>query len=116
MADVRRGDIWYCELSEAGQFVQKGKRPAVVVQSNKGNAHSGSVVVIPLTSQLKRLDIPTNVELDHSRYVGILNADSVAQCNQIRTIDMEALDWYMGSCRPADMVAIEEGVKIALDL
>ena len=86
---VRRGDIYYADLSSATiGSEQGGTRPVLIIQNNKGNVHSPTVIAAAITSQNKR-GLPTHIELKDESYG--LSKNSTIMLEQIRTIDKARL-------------------------
>ena len=85
---VKRGDIFYADLSPVVGSEQGGIRPVLVVQNDIGNKYSPTVIVAAITSQINKAKLPTHIELPGDDYG--LSKDSVVLMEQIRTID-EAL-------------------------
>jgi len=91
---IRRGEIYCANLNPVVGSEQGGNfRPVLVVQNNMGNKHSPTVVVVPITCNLKKNPLPTHVKIPLS--CG-LTVDSLALIEQIRTIDRLRLDRYIG--------------------
>ena len=88
----RIGEVYLLNFEGEGS-VQSGFRPGVVFQNNIGNAHSPNVVVLPLTTNLKRLDLPTNVLL-RAENTGLLK-DSVVLCGNPKCVPKEKLGRYL---------------------
>ena len=84
---VRRGDIFYADLSPVVGSEQGGMRPVLIVQNDTGNRHSPTVIAAAITSQTGKARLPTHIELSAG---GALRRDSVVLCEQIRTIDKSA--------------------------
>ncbi len=91
---VRRGDMFYADLSPVVGSEQGGIRPVLVIQNDMGNKYSPTVIVSAITSQLSKNKLPTHIELT-SREFG-LKADSVVLAEQIRTIDKSRLKEKIG--------------------
>ena len=91
---VRRGDMYYADLSPVIGSEQGGVRPVLIIQNDIGNKHSPTVIVSAITSQINKNKLPTHIELD-SREFG-LKADSVVLAEQIRTIDKSRLKEKIG--------------------
>lgn len=89
MQEIKRGDIYYADLSPVVGSEQGGTRPVLIVQNNVGNKYSPTVIVSAITSQLSKAKIPTHIELPANVYN--LPKDSVILCEQIRTIDKRRL-------------------------
>ena len=86
---VKRGDIFYADLSPVVGSEQGGTRPVLIVQNDMGNRHSPTVIAAAITSQMNKAKLPTHIELT-GRNVG-LTKDSVVLLEQIRTIDKRRL-------------------------
>ena len=86
---VRRGDIYYADLSPVIGSEQGGVRPVLVIQNDVGNKHSPTVICAAITSRMNKAKLPTHVEIDSSRYDII--KDSVILLEQLRTIDKKRL-------------------------
>ena len=91
---VRRGDMYYADLSPVIGSEQGGIRPVLVIQNNTGNKYSPTVIVSAITSQLNKNKLPTHIELDSKNFG--LKADSVVLTEQIRTIDKSRLKEKIG--------------------
>ena len=91
---VRRGDMYYADLSPVVGSEQGGIRPVLVIQNNTGNKYSPTVIVSAITSQLNKNKLPTHIELDSNNFG--LKADSVVLTEQIRTIDKSRLKEKIG--------------------
>ena len=94
MSIVKRGDIYYADLSPVVGSEQGGMRPVLIVQNDTGNKHSPTVIAAAITSQTGKARLPTHIELN-AQSVG-LSRDSVILLEQIRTIDKSRLRERMG--------------------
>lgn len=86
---IRRGDIYFADLSPVVGSEQGGVRPVLVIQNDVGNKFSPTVIVSAITSQLSKAKLPTHVELSSVQYH--LPKDSVVLLEQIRTLDKKRL-------------------------
>ena len=86
---VKRGDIYYADLSPVVGSEQGGVRPVLIIQNNVGNRHSPTVICAAITSRMNKAKLPTHVEIDARRYRIVKN--SVILLEQIRTIDKRRL-------------------------
>ena len=109
--DIRRGDIYYADLSPVVGSEQGGTRPVLVIQNDVGNKYSPTVIVAAVTSRIDKAKIPTHVEIDTS--FG-LSKDSVALLEQIRTIDKRRLKEKIGSLDSRKMKDINQALFISL--
>jgi len=86
---VRRGDIFYADLSPVVGSEQGGVRPVLVIQNDVGNRYSPTVICAAITSQINKAKLPTHIEIDSVS--STLVKDSVVLLEQIRTIDKKRL-------------------------
>ena len=86
---VRRGDIYYADLSPVVGSEQGGIRPVLIIQNDTGNRHSPTVICAAITSRMNKAKLPTHVEIDARQYQLVKN--SVILLEQIRTIDKQRL-------------------------
>ena len=109
----KRMDIWYAHLREnTGTSVQEGNRPVLVISNDLANKNSDVVTVIPLTSQMKRMEMPT-----HCIIHDLLDADSVVLAEQITAIPKWRLHKKLCSCTDEMQISeIEKAVKVQLGL
>ena len=91
---VRRGDMYYADLSPVIGSEQGGIRPVLIIQNDVGNKHSPTVIVSAITSQQNKTKLPTHIELG-SQELG-LKSDSILLTEQIRTIDKSRLKEKIG--------------------
>jgi len=109
----RRGDIFMADLARDPLTRQSGKRPVVVVQNDMGNANSGSVIAVIVTSSHKK-QLPTHVTL-YPRYG--LRRQSTALCEHIITIEKSCLLNYMGTTVNTEAEKqLDDALKISLSL
>ena len=87
--NVKRGELYYADLSPVVGSEQGGIRPVLIIQNDTGNKHSPTVICAAITSRMNKAKLPTHVELDASRYQ--LVKDSVVLLEQVRTIDKKRL-------------------------
>jgi len=83
--EIRRGDIYYADLSPVLGSEQGGVRPVLVLQNDIGNKYSPTIIVSAITSQINKAKLPTHIEIDGCEYG--LNKNSVILLEQVRTID-----------------------------
>lgn len=111
---IKRGDLFYADLSPVVGSEQGGVRPVIVVQNNVGNKYSPTIIVAPVTSQLNKAKLPTHVRLKSNEFG--LPKNSVALMEQLRTIDKKRLREKIGSFNHDIMLKIDEAMAISLDL
>lgn len=111
---VRKNDIWLAELPAMPEsHVQSGVRPVIVVSNDVANTHSPIISIVPLTTNLSRVDMPTHTVL-HSRF---LNSPSMALCEQLMTIDKSRLINRMGALECLhERLAVKHCVQVQLGL
>lgn len=95
MISVERGNIVIVDLTGATGSEQGKMRPVVVIQNNIGNRHSPTTIVVPLTSKQKKKGMKTHVFIEKTKENG-LSEDSVALCEQVRTIDKSRIKTKIG--------------------
>ena len=111
---VKRGDIYFADLSPVVGSEQGGMRPVLIVQNDTGNRHSPTVIAAAITSQMGKAKLPTHIEL-HGRSVG-LNRDSVILLEQIRTIDKSRLRERMGRLDKGTMSEVDSALAVSFGL
>src|SRR5574344_539556 len=92
--DIKRGYLYYADLSPVRGSEQGGVRPVLVIQNDIGNKYSPTVIVAAITSQINKSKLPTHIELNAQRYG--LPKDSVVLLEQIRTLDKRRLTEKIG--------------------
>lgn len=111
---VKRGDIFYADLSPVVGSEQGGTRPVLIVQNDTGNRHSPTVIAAAITSQTGKAKLPTHIDLaGHS--VG-LTKDSVVLLEQIRTIDKKRLREHMGRLDESLMNQVDTAIAVSFGL
>lgn len=111
---VKRGDIFYADLSPVIGSEQGGIRPVIIVQNDIGNKYSPTVIVAAITSQINKAKLPTHVEISSEEYG--LNRDSVVLLEQIRTLDKRRLKEKIGHMTDVDMKKVNKSLLISLSL
>ena len=111
---VRRGDIYFADLSPVVGSEQGGMRPVLIVQNDTGNRQSPTVIAAAITSQTGKARLPTHIELS-ARGCG-LSRDSVILLEQIRTIDKSRLRERMGRLDEATMQAVNNAISVSFGL
>ena len=111
---VKRGDIYYADLSPVVGSEQGGIRPVLIVQNDVGNKHSPTVIAAAITSQINKARLPTHIELSGQTYG--LSKDSVVLLEQIRTIDKKRLKEKMGRLDDDLMSRIDNALAVSFGL
>ena len=114
MSIVKRGDIYYADLSPVVGSEQGGMRPVLIVQNDTGNKHSPTVIAAAITSQTGKARLPTHIELN-VQSVG-LSRDSVILLEQIRTIDKSRLRERMGKLDENTMTKVDNAIAVSFGL
>ena len=112
--NVKRGDIFYANLSPVVGSEQGGIRPVIIIQNDIGNRYSPTVIVAAITSQINKAKLPTHVEISSEEYG--LNRDSVVLLEQIRTLDKKRLKEKIGHMTEEDMKKVNKSLLISLNL
>ncbi len=111
---VKRGDIYYADLSPVVGSEQGGVRPVLIIQNNIGNRHSPTVICAAITSRMNKAKLPTHVEIDARRYRIVKN--SVILLEQIRTIDKRRLKDMVCHLDRELMDKVDEALKVSFEL
>jgi mRNA interferase MazF len=111
---IKRGDIFYADLSPVVGSEQGGIRPVLIVQNDIGNKYSPTVIAAAITSQINKAKLPTHIELNAQEY-GLLK-DSVVLLEQIRTIDKKRLREKIGRLDDELMERVNEALSISFGL
>jgi len=111
---VKRGDIYYADLSPVVGSEQGGMRPVLIVQNDTGNKHSPTVIAAAITSQTGKAKLPTHIELS-GQSVG-LSRDSVILLEQIRTLDKSRLREKMGRLDGETMTRVDNAIAVSFGL
>ena len=111
---VKRGDIYYADLSPVIGSEQGGVRPILVIQNDVGNKYSPTIIVAAITSQINKARLPTHIEITAPDYG--LPKDSVVLLEQIRTIDKKRLREKIGKFDEDMMRRVDEDLRISIGL
>lgn len=116
MLRIRRGDIFYADLNPGKGSEQRGVRPVVVIQNNKGNKVSKTIIVACISSKayVKHFN-KTHYELQNYEELGLREA-SIVLCEQLRTIDTSRLLQYKGSLNKLQMKSINRKLLVSLGM
>lgn len=111
--EIVRGDIYCADLNPVVGSEQGGYRPVLIIQNDMGNMYSPTVIVAPMTSKPKRLEMQTHVLIEK---IGELEKDSYVLLEQIRTIDKSRLHSYWGHISDESIAVVETALKKSLGL
>ena len=111
---VKKGDIFFADLSPVIGSEQGGVRPVIVIQNDIGNKYSPTVIVAAITSQINKAKLPTHVEIRAGEHG--LNKDSVILLEQLRTVDKRRLRERIGRMDGDSMEKVNEALVISLGI
>ena len=109
---IKRGELYYADLSPVVGSEQGGVRPVLVVQNDVGNKFSPTVIAAAVTSKINKAKLPTHIELPSNEYG--LNKDSVILLEQIRTLDKRRLKERIGELPSDTMSKVDRAMLISL--
>ncbi len=112
--NVKRGEIYYADLSPVVGSEQGGIRPVLIVQNDVGNKHSPTVIAAAITSQREKSKLPTHIEVTANECG--LSKNSVVLLEQIRTIDKKRLKEKMGILNDNSMNQINTALSVSFGL
>ena len=111
---MRRGDIYYADLSPVVGSEQGGMRPVLIIQNDTGNRHSPTVIAAAITSQTGKANLPSHISLA-ARSCG-LTRDSVILLEQVRTLDKSRLRERMGRLDEPAMHQVDNAIAVSFGL
>ncbi|MCL2036923.1 MAG: type II toxin-antitoxin system PemK/MazF family toxin [Oscillospiraceae bacterium] len=111
---IKRGEIYYADLSPVIGSEQGGMRPVLIVQNDVGNKHSPTVIAAAITSQKEKSRLPTHISLN-ARDCG-LSKDSVVLLEQVRTLDKKRLKERMGELDNISMNKVDGALSVSFGL
>ncbi|MBO5036836.1 MAG: type II toxin-antitoxin system PemK/MazF family toxin [Clostridia bacterium] len=111
---IKRGDIYYADLSPVIGSEQGGIRPVLIIQNDVGNKYSPTVIAAAITSKLNKSRLPTHIEVDAREYG--LAKDSIILLEQIRTLDKQRLKERMGHLNESKMIDVNKALFVSFGL
>lgn len=114
LVNVKRGDIYYADLSPVVGSEQGGVRPVLIIQNDVGNKYSPTVIATAITSQINKAKMPTHIEIDANEYG--LSKNSVVLAEQIRTIDKKRLKEKIGHLDDKLMYKVNQALEVSFGL
>lgn len=111
---VKRGDMYYADLSPVVGSEQGGIRPVLIIQNDTGNKYSPTVIAAAITSQTSKNKLPTHININSNEY-GLMK-DSVILTEQIRTIDKSRLLEKIGQVDPVTMHKVNSALNVSFGL
>lgn len=112
--NIKRGDIYYADLSPVVGSEQGGMRPVLIVQNDMGNRYSPTVIAAAITSKMGKAKLPTHIDL--AGFEAGLSKDSVVLLEQIRTIDKQRLKEKMGHVDEGTMRQVNDALGVSFGL
>ena len=109
---IKRGELYYADLSPVVGSEQGGVRPILIVQNDTGNKYSPTIIAAAITSQLHKAKLPTHIEISANEF-GLVK-DSVILLEQIRTLDKRRLKERIGELSPMTMRKVNSALLISL--
>ena len=111
---VKRGEIYYADLSPVVGSEQGGIRPVLIVQNDIGNKHSPTVIAAAITSKKEKSQLPTHISVS-AQSCG-LSKDSVVLLEQVRTLDKRRLKERMGELDSSSMAQVNNALQVSFGL
>lgn len=111
---VKRGDIYYADLSPVVGSEQGGIRPVLIVQNDVGNKYSPTVIAAAITSQKYKTQLPTHISVNADNCG--LQKDSIVLLEQVRTLDKKRLKERMGNLPETEMSKINRALSVSFGL
>ena len=111
---MSRGDVYLADLSPRRGSEQAGTRPVVIVQRDTLTRFTSTTVVVPLTTNLRRTQVPGTIIIPAGE--GGTSQESVALCYQVVVVDEQRLIRKLGSLSPSAMLALDQALKYTLQL
>ena len=111
---IKRGEIYYADLSPVVGSEQGGIRPVLILQNDVGNRYSPTIIVAAITSKIDKAKLPTHIEIEGERHG--LPKDSVILLEQIRTIDKRRLREHTGHADRSVMEQVDSALAVSFGL
>lgn len=113
MEKIKRGQIYYADLSPVVGSEQGGYRPVLIIQNDMGNRYSPTTIAAVITTRKTKANLPTHIWLNNE--CG-LPKESMVECEQVRTLDKKRLKSFMGQVSEEVLAEIDKGLKISFAL
>ena len=110
--NVKRGEIYYADLSPMVGSEQGGVRPVLILQNDTGNQHSPTTIVAAITGRKTKANLPTHVPFT----AGCMKTESIVLLEQIRTIDKFRLDECIGKIDKKTMAAVDKAIVVSFGI
>ncbi len=112
--NIKRGDIFYADLSPVIGSEQGGQRPVLIIQNDVGNRYSPTVIAAAITSKMSKAKLPTHIDI-FADHVG-LTKDSVILLEQVRTLDKRRLKEKIGHLDELSMQRVNQAISVSFGL
>ena len=112
--DIKRGEVFYADLSPVVGSEQGGVRPVLILQNDVGNRHSPTVIAAAITSKSEKNPLPTHIQLPQG--AGGLSRESIVLLEQVRTLDKRRLREKMGRLDEAAMRRVDTAIAVSFGL
>ena len=114
--NVKRGEIYYADLSPVVGSEQGGIRPVLIIQNDTGNRYSPTVIAAAITSRLDKTDLPTHIGVQGGAASCGLACNSVILLEQVRTIDKRRLRERVGRLSDSEMARVNAAISVSFGL
>ena len=114
--NVKRGEIYYADLSPVVGSEQGGIRPVLIIQNDTGNRYSPTVIAAAITSRLDKTDLPTHIGVSGGQAASGLSCNSVVLLEQVRTIDKRRLRERVGMLSESEMSRVNAAISVSFGL
>ena len=112
--NIKRGEIFYADLNPVIGSEQEGIRPVLIIQNDIGNKYSPTVIGVPITSAIKKINLPTHIPISAS--IAGLSKNSIILVEQIRTLDKSRLKNKIGMLDPLTLEKVKKALKANFNL
>lgn len=113
--EIHRGDIYFADLSPTVGSEQNGVRPVLIIQNDRGNCYSPTVIVAAITSRTGKKQMATHIDLPADQNCG-LKRDSKVLLEQVRTLDKSRLARYVGHVPQEKMRDVDTALSVSVGL
>ncbi len=111
---IKRGEVYFADLSPVIGSEQGGQRPVLIVQNDVGNRYSPTVIAAAITAKISKAKLPTHVEVGKDD-LGLM-MDSVILLEQVRTLDKKRLRKKLGKLEDEVMIRVDEAIRVSFGL
>lgn len=108
--DIKYGDVLWADLGKMPKGIQGGVRPVIVIQNDAGNFYAPTLIIVPLTKEIKKVNQPTHCVIEKNHMNG-LQFDSMVLGEQIRIISKDVIKYKLGSLNEKEWDNVEKAFK-----